>query len=146
MSPLDDALRERMEAAGAAGLRLPPRVFEAMGGTFLAFDPEAARLRVRLSDLERFRNPMGHLQGGALAMAVDNCVGPLSYLVARPSATTELTMTYLRPVLPEDAAVEVEAWMVERAARRLVFDARVENAAGEAVALARAVCQVLTRA
>jgi len=143
VSTFPDALRERMEAAGAAGLRLPPPVFEAMEGAFLAFDADAARLRVRFPVLERFQNPMGHLQGGAITMAVDNTIGPLSYLVAPPSATTELTTTYLRPVTAEDAAIEVEAWLVERAGRRLVFDARVTNGAGKTVALARAVCQVL---
>ena len=145
MSDLFDALRERMEAHGAAGLRLPPPVFEEMEAAFVSFDAEAARLRVRFPVLERFQNPMGHLHGGALAMAVDNCIGPLSYLVAPPSATTELTTTYLRPVTAEDAAIEVEAWLVERAGRRLVFDARVTNAAGKTVALARAVCQILHR-
>jgi uncharacterized protein (TIGR00369 family) len=145
VSDLTAALFARMASGGAAGLALPPPVFEAMGGAFLAFDAEAARLRARFATLDPFRNPMGHLQGGALAMALDNTVGPLSYLVAPPSATTELTATYLRPVTAGDAAIEVEAWRVEQVGRRLVFDARVANAAGETVALARAVCQVLHR-
>jgi len=140
-----DALRERMEAAGATGLRLPPPVFETMEAAFVSFEPEAARLRVRFPVLERFQNPMGHLQGGALAMAIDNTIGPLSYLVAPPSATTELTTTFLRPITAEDEAIEVEAQLVERSGRRLVFDARVTNGAGKTVALARAVCQILTR-
>lgn len=140
---LTERLLAQMQAAGADGLRLPPPAFEAMGGTFLLFDPDEARLRVRFDALDPFRNPMGHLQGGAIAMAVDNGIGPLSYLVAPPSATTELVTTYLRPVTAEDAAIEVEAWLVERVGRRLVFDARVTNASGETVALARAACQVL---
>ena len=140
---LTDALRARMEGAGATGLRLPPPVFTEMEGAFVAFDEDAARLRVRFPVLERFQNPMGHLQGGVLAAAIDNGIGPLSYLVAPPSATTELSVTYLRPVLPDERSIEVEAWLVERAGRRLVFDARVTNGAGEAVALARAVCQIL---
>jgi uncharacterized protein (TIGR00369 family) len=147
VSDLFDELRARMEAnasaSGAAGLRLPPRVFEEMEAALVAFDAGAARLRVRFPVLERFQNPMGHLQGGAITMAVDNCIGPLSYLVAPPSATTELTTTYLRPVTAEDEVIEVEAWLVERVGRRLVFDARVTNARGETVALARAACQVL---
>ncbi len=135
------ALFAQMEAAGAAGLRLPPPVFTLMEGAFVAYDAEVAVLRVRFPALERFQNPMGHMQGGAITAAIDNCIGPLSYLVAPPSATTELTTTFLRPVTAEDAAVETR--LVERAGRRLVFDARVTNAAGETVVLARAVSQVL---
>lgn len=143
------ALTERLlariaaKAPASANLRLPPPVFETMEGAFVAFDEGGARLRVRFPVLERFQNPMGHMQGGAIAAAIDNGIGPLSYLVAPPSATTELTTTYLRPVGPDEAAIEVEAWLVERAGRRLVFDARVTNGAGETVALARAVCQIL---
>ena len=145
MSTLTEVLGARMEAAGAAGLTLPPPVFAEFGGTFVAFDEAAGTLRVRFPVLEQYQNPMGHLQGGVLTALIDNAIGPLSYLVAPPSATTELTTTYLRPVPPDAGPLEVEARLVERAGRHLVLDARVTDAAGETVALGRATCQILRR-
>lgn len=144
MSAPDDLLRQ-MHAAGAAGLRLPPPVFTELGGTFLAFDKEAATLRVRFPVEERFQNPAGFLQGGVIVAAIDNAVGPLSYLVAPPSVTSQMDTTFLRPVTPADAFIEVEARFVERSGRQLVLDARVTNPAGQTVALARATCVITDR-
>jgi uncharacterized protein (TIGR00369 family) len=141
---LDDLLAT-MEAAGAAGLRLPPPVFTELGGEFRAYDPDAQTLVVRFPVEERFQNPAGFLQGGIIAAAIDNAVGPLSYLVAPPSVTSQLDTTFLRPVSPADAFVEVEARLVERSGRQLVLDARVTNPAGETVALARATCVITAK-
>lgn len=134
-----------MEAAGAAGLTLPPPVFNDMETEVRDYRPGDAErdnvgavLVARFPVLERYQNPMGLMQGGMMAAAVDNVVGPLSYLVAPPSVTTQLVMTYLAPATEGMEYVEVEARFVSRAGRQLVFDATVTAPDGRELALARA--------
>ena len=102
-------------------------------------------LVVRIPNDARWQNPMGLMQGGALGMAVDNVIGPLSYLVAPPSSTTQLALTYLAPVTPDLDAITVEGRFVHRAGRQLVFDAEVRGPDGTVLTVARATCQVVRR-
>lgn len=144
--PTDPAVRallDRMRRAGAGGLKLPPPVFEDMEARVIAADPGAGTLRVRFPVRERYQNPMGLMQGGMIAAAVDNVLGPLSYLVAPPSVTQQLTLTYMAPVGADVPHIEIEGRLVERAGRTLVLDARVEAPGGAVLALARATCQVV---
>jgi acyl-coenzyme A thioesterase PaaI-like protein len=43
---------------------------------------EGESMTVRFPFDVRFTNPMGVMQGGMIAAAIDNALGPLSYLVA----------------------------------------------------------------
>ena len=143
-----DAMRG---AAGASGLKLPPPVFDAMQTEVLDYRPGApethvgAAMRARFPTLEQHQNPMGHIQGGMIAAAVDNVIGPLSYLVAPPSATARLAVTYLAPVTPDLAHVEVEARLTHRAGRHLVFEATVTGPDGQTLAVAHATQTVVRR-
>ncbi len=136
-------------ASGAPGLTIPPPVFEDMQAEVVDYVPGdaethiGARLTVRMPVLDRYRNPMGHVQGGIVAAMVDNAVGPLSYLVAPPSATTQMTVTYLAPLRPDLASVRVTATLAHRAGRTLVLDAEVRSADGDLLAAARATHAVL---
>ncbi len=135
-------LADAMKALGAGDLRLPPPVMETMETEVRDYRPApgdgvGAVMVARFPVLERFQNPMGLMQGGMVAAAVDNVVGPLSYLVAPPSVTAQLAMTYLAPVTPDLAYVEVEAELVARSGRQLVFDATVRAPDGRALAMAR---------
>lgn len=139
------ALLDRMKALGAGDLLLPPPVFSDMQTEVLDYRPGDAEARnvgaamtARFPNQERYQNPMRMMQGGMMAALVDGVVGPLSYLVAPPSVTAQLTMTYLAPVTPDVEHVEVEARLVERAGRQLVFDATVRAPDGRTLAMARA--------
>ena len=143
-----DAMRG---AAGASSLLLPPPVFELMQTEVLDYapgDPETrvgATMRARFPMLDAHRNPMGHMQGGMIAAAVDNVVGPLSYLVAPPSATANLSVTYLAPATPDLAHVEVVARLTHRQGRHLVFEATVTAPDGRTLAVAHATQTVVRR-
>lgn len=145
-----NAALEQMAAMGAAGLKLPPPVFVEMRAEPRDYQPgnatgRGATLRVRFPVLEKWQNPMGHMHGGAIAMAMDNVIGPLSYMAAPPSATTEMNLTYLRPV-PEDVEyIEVEARVVIVSGRSLVFDAEMTLPDGTVAALARATNVIVRR-
>ena len=142
---------DAMNAAGASGLKLPPPVFTAMQTDVQDYRPGDAETHVgavmvaRFPLLEQHQNPMGHMQGGMIAAAVDNVVGPLSYLVAPPSATAQMSVTYLAPVTPDFAFVEVTARLTHRAGRQLVFEATVTGPDGQTLAVAHATQTVVRR-
>lgn len=127
------------ELAKSGDLKIPPPVFQEMKGELVAFDPIAKSLTVRFPVEERFQNPMGYMQGGMIAAAVDNVIGPLSFMVAPPSVTKTLEMTYLRPVPASLDAITVEARLVSMEGRELLFTAEVRR--GEETVLATAVAR-----
>ena len=146
-----DQIREAMASLGAAGLAIPPPAFTTMNTEVVDYRPGDAETNlgavmiVRIPNDERWRNPMGLMQGGALGMAVDNVIGPLSYLVAPPSSTTQLALTYIAPVTPDMDAITVEGRFVQRAGRQLVFDAEVKAPDGTVLTVARATNTVVRR-
>lgn len=138
-----EQLIARMRAqAPDAGITIPPNVFVEMGGSFIDYQ-EGVALTVRFPVQERYQNPLGLMQGGMIVAAIDNAIGPLSYLVAPPSVTMQLTTSYLRKVTPQDAYIQVEARVVERSGKHLYLSAEVRNPAGKLVALANATCALL---
>ena len=145
-------LLDAMRGGGAAGLKVPPPVFEDMQAEVRDYRPGdadrdgvGASMTVRFPVLERYQNPMGVMQGGVVAAAIDNVVGPLSYLVAPPSVTAQLAVTYLAPATPDTEHVEVTARLVARAGRQLVFDAVATAPDGTEIAVARLTNTVVRR-
>jgi uncharacterized protein (TIGR00369 family) len=141
----EEILRPMKEQAQGTDLRIPPRCFEEMDAQMQAYDPDAHVLRVRIPVQSRYENPTGVMQGGFLCAALDNVLGPLSYLVAPPSATTQLNVTFLRPVTPEHEFVDVEARFEERAGKQLLFSGSVRTPDGTTAATCTATCRVLSR-
>ena len=117
---------------------IPPPVFITMRGEFLAFDAQAGVLETRFPVLEEYVNPYGAMQGGMVAAAVDNTLGPLSMLVAPPNVTRRLQMKYSRQVTPDLAYVVVRGKFLERKGRWLAFSAEVRDRKGALLARAQA--------
>lgn len=134
MESLRSSLGDRGEA-----YTFPPPVFAAMKGEFVELDPEARSLTAQFPVLEGYMNPYGTMQGGMVAAAVDNTLGPLSVLVAPPSVTRQLKMTYSRPVTMETGHIVVVAKLLERKGRLLFFSADVRSRQGVRMARANAV-------
>lgn len=80
-----------------------------MRGEILNVDAEQGRLAVRFPNQARFRNPVGFMQGGMIASALDNVFGPLTYLMGWTALTTQLEVRFLAPVTPDIEAVTVRA-------------------------------------
>ena len=141
---LTEQLMQRLQSNTPPGMKLelPPKVFLDMEGEFLSYE-EGESLRVRFPVRARYQNPMGTMQGGMIVAAIDNTIGPLSFLAAPPSATTQLNTTYIRPITPADEYIEVEGRVVERTRTRIYLSAEVFNPAGKLVALAHATCAFL---
>jgi len=62
---------------------IPPPVFVSMQGEFMEFELDSGTLTTRFPVLDKYLNPYGYMQGGMVAAAVDNTLGPLS-MVALP--------------------------------------------------------------
>jgi len=117
---------------------LPPPVFETMEGEFLSFDLEVGLLRTRFPIKSAYLNPYGTMQGGMIAAAVDNTLGPLSVLVAPPNVTRRLEMKYSRATTPSLGFILVEGVYLGRAGQELSFRAEVRDPQGNLLARAKA--------
>ena len=117
---------------------IPPPVFTSMEGEFIAFDLEARTLDTRFPVLEKFLNPYHSLQGGIIAAAVDNTLGPLSMLIAPANVTRRLEMKYSHPVQLDMEHITVRGELIEWRDRRLLFKANVRDPIGTLLARARA--------
>ena len=132
-------LLEAKLGEGNADLLLPPPVYETIAAELLEADLEKGLLRLRFPMLRRYLNPYGTMQGGMIAAAVDNAVGPLSMLVAPANVTRSMQLEYLAPVSGSLAEIEVTARLVEKRKRRLVFAATVSDPEGKVLATARCI-------
>ena len=116
----------------------PPPVFVAMQGEFLDYDPEQSMLSVRFPVLENWLNPYGTMQGGMIAAAIDNTIGPLSALIAPANVTRHMEVKYSRSITTAIGSIVVVAQLIERKARWLTFYAEVNDLQGQRLAKAKA--------
>lgn len=136
-----DKLLPRIEAALQGRkdeINFPPPVFDAMRGVVVDYNNQNDTLTNSFPILPEYLNPYGAMQGGMIAAAVDNTIGPLSLLVSIPSFTIYLNMKYLKAVFPERGAILVTATFRGRKKRKLFFEAIVEDGAGNKLASAEA--------
>ncbi|GAB4522743.1 MAG: hypothetical protein OHK0046_35720 [Anaerolineae bacterium] len=124
-------------------IEIPPKVIVDMQGEFLSYDPQAMTLRARFPIMARYLNPLGFVQGGILAALVDNTIGPLSFLVAPPSVTTQLNTTYIRPVSLAEGYVEVEGQVTEMTKRQIFLTGRLLNPGGKTCVVCHSSCMIL---
>jgi acyl-coenzyme A thioesterase PaaI-like protein len=83
------------------------------------------------------------MQGGFVAAAIDNTLGPLAYLVAPPSVTLQLSTQYLRPVAPDSGHIVVHGRVEAMTKSYLYLSARVLDPQDRVLAFAQTSCQIL---
>jgi len=139
-----NAINEYLQsmAPAGAGLQIPPACLLDMQGEPLEYE-QGVSLSVRFPVLRRYANPLGHMQGGYIVAALDNTLGPFSYLIAPPSVTSALNTQYLRPVTAETAFITCTARLTERTRATLYLTGEARNPEGKIVAICQAVCQIL---
>ena len=118
-------------------LVLPPPVFLSMGSEFIKIDQENAEIEVKFPIPESSLNPFGSMQGGIIAAAVDNAVGPLSMLVGPINFTRDMSLKYRRPVSKDFEYIIVKATLTEKKGRRLFFTAEVMDPEGNLLVSAK---------
>jgi acyl-coenzyme A thioesterase PaaI-like protein len=121
----------------------PPPIFTVMQGEFLDIDLENSVLSARFPVLESWLNPYGIMQGGMLATAIDNTIGPLSALVASANVTRYMELKFSHAVTLESEYVTVTARLVGRQDRWLTFKAQANDLRGKRLARARATHWIL---
>jgi uncharacterized protein (TIGR00369 family) len=139
-----DAINARLQSMTPAGsgLQIPPASLLDMEGEPLEYE-EGVSLSMRFPVLPRYANPLGHMQGGYIVAALDNTLGPFSYLIAPPSVTSALNTQYLRPVTASTAFITCTARLSGRTRGTLYLVGEARNPEGKIVALCQATCQVL---
>lgn len=125
------------------GLQLPPKIFLEMEGEILEMDLEARTMKAKFPVKARYQNPMGYMQGGMITAAIDNTFGPLSFMVAPPSVTTQLNTSFIRPVKPDDEFIYVEAQVTELTRRQLFMTAQVKNAEDKVLTICHATFAIM---
>lgn len=137
---------ERMSQLMANGqLQLPSPIFTDMAGEFVDLNMAEKTLTVRFPVQARYQNPMGYMQGGMIAAAIDNAIGPLSFMVAAPNVTKTMEVTYLRPISANIDEITVTAAFEGQNGREVTFVADVLRGDGAKLAQARSVNVLLKR-
>lgn len=139
-----DELNRLLQSRLPAGLQIPPPCFTEMRAEPLDY-ADGSLLSLRFPVQARYQNPLGYMQGGFIVAAIDNTIGPFSYLVAPPSVTARLGVDYLRPVLPAMTHIDCIARLVQRTRRSLYLSAEVLGPDGKVIALCQATQQLLDR-
>ncbi len=139
-----DTITARLQALAPEGIRdmIPPPCILDMQGELVEY-VENVSLSVRFPVLSRYRNPLGNMQGGFIVAALDNTLGPLSFLVAPPSATSALNTQYLRPVGAQETLLICTARVLERTRNTLYLTAEARLADGKLVAICQSTNQIL---
>jgi acyl-coenzyme A thioesterase PaaI-like protein len=130
---LHDRLGDKIE-----DFLIPPPVFELMQGEFLTIDLDSGQIKTRFPVLAEYQNPYRIMQGGIVAAAVDNTIGPLSFLVAPFNVTRRLEMKFSRQITNDIEFIIVEAGLQSREGRKLTFNAAVRDQSGTLLARGRA--------
>ena len=117
--------------------QIPPPVFIAMQGEVLDFDIDKGYLKIKFPVLNDQLNPFGNMQGGMIAAAVDNTLGPLSMAVAPPNFTRNFEIKYRRPIPITTANLFVTGKLTGQKKQLLFFSATVQDAGGNELAVAK---------
>ncbi len=127
---------DAMKAKAGIALELPPPCFFDMQGEFLRYTTRKAIL-VGFPVLAKQLNPIGVMQGGYIAAAFDNTLGPLSYLAAqKPAVTLDMSQTYLRAARSGERLF-CEAEVVTRGLKTLYMTASLFDTRSKLVATAQ---------
>ena len=122
--------------------RLPPPCLLDMQAEPVEY-VDGERLVMRFPVLERYQNPYGYMQGGFVLAALDNTIGPFSFLIAPPSVTTQVTINYVRPVTEAEKHLTCIATVLERTRKALYLTGRAVGDDGRLFAIAQATFQIV---
>ena len=107
MSLTADDLTRLLLARLPPGLQIPPPCLTGMGAEPVAWR-DGESLTMRFPVRPEYANPLGYMQGGFIVAALDNTLGPFSYLIA--PQPMDLTFT-----VAEILAVVVSALLITQA-------------------------------
>ncbi len=117
-------------------LSLPPLSMLELKLEYTKVEP-GILLEAKFPFQKRFTNPVGLMQGGFLAAAMDDIFGPLSYMTAqRPCMTLSMNVTYLRAFSEKDQEVILTGKVIQKTKSFIFMRVEVKNNQGDIVATA----------
>lgn len=121
----------------------PPPSNETLQVEYLEIEP-GKKMVARFPYQRRFANPVGLYQGGFLSAAIDEVLGPLSYITAGvPCMTLSLNVTFLK-AFPESLKEVLITGIVLQKSKNFIFlRAEVKSPAGELIAHAESHAAVM---
>lgn len=112
----------------------PPPSNETLQVEYTAIEP-GKRMEAKFPYQKRFSNPVGLYQGGFLSAAIDEVLGPLSYITAgTPCMTLSLNVTYLRAFPENMGHVTIEGTVLQKTKSLIFLRAEVRSPAGDLIA------------
>ncbi len=140
-SEILEQLKSAVSDAESLGLEIPPPVFNFMEGRIESYDPGKS-LRTSFPVKAEYSNPMQRMQGGMIAAAIDNTMGPLSLLVSKSAAVTlSMNLDYVRGI-SAGKRLYVTASVVSRSRTNLIMEAVASDERGKMVARSTAQFQL----
>ena len=138
-----DAIVSHWVSVSSDDLTFPPNCFFHMELRFTEWNPEERTLTARFPMKSEFFNPRNFIQGGFLVAALDNVLGPLSYLSGFPSVTTQLNTTFIRPAARDLQYFQVQAEIVDVTNTRVYSKAEALGPSGGILAYIQATSQIV---
>lgn len=124
-------------------LIIPPPCFIHMEGKFVCWNPQKKLLSARFPIKAEFQNPRKYMQGGFVVAALDNTLGPLSYLSGVPSVTVQLNTSYIRPTAPSYEYIEVTASIIDQTSSKIYSTAEARSPEGKLLSIAHATSHIV---
>lgn len=124
-------------------IQLPPPSMLELQIEYLEIVP-GKKIRGKVPFQKRFTNPIATYQGGFLAAAMDDHLGPLSYVTAKgPCTTLSLNTTFLKPFTEKMGYCLIEAEVLQKTKSFIFMRAMITSAEGELLAHAESHVAIL---
>jgi len=112
-------------SSSVGNVNIPPPIFLMMKGNVISYDLDRGEMQISYPVSEEYMNPFGSMQGGMVAAAIDNTLGPLSMLVAPLNYTRSLEIKYRKIIRIETGVITVTAKLINKNKRQLNLTASV---------------------
>jgi uncharacterized protein (TIGR00369 family) len=124
-------------------LTLPPPTLNELGIEYTEVI-SGTKMVARVPFQKRFTNPVGLYQGGMLTAAIDEVMGPLSYITAGgPCMTLAMNVTFLGAFKEEMNHATIEATVLKKTKNFIFLRAEVKSPSGELLAHAESHVKVI---
>ena len=126
--------KENLKQKTGKDFLFPPPSNETLQVEYTVIEP-GKKMEAKFPYQKRFSNPVGLYQGGFLSAAIDEVLGPLSYISAGvPCMTLSLNVTYLKAFPESMGHVIVEGTILQKTKSLVFMRAEVRSPTGDIIA------------
>ncbi len=137
-----EGYKAELKMAGM-NVQLPPPSMIELGLEYLEIKPGVS-MKAKFPFQKRFTNPAGILQGGFLVAAMDDVLGPLTYVTSGTICLTlSLNTTFLKAFSEKMRFCLIEAFVLQKTKSFIFLRAEVRTPDGELLAHAESHVSIL---